>query len=87
MKLGFALPHLGDIAGKDSIRRAATEAENLGYHSLWTDERVLVPVNAKTPYPGAADGILNKEYENVYEHLTVLSYAAAFTPASGSASA
>ena len=58
MKLGFALPHIGPIATKDNIRTAAQEAEALDYQSLWTNERVLVPVQAKTPYPGSADGKL-----------------------------
>jgi probable F420-dependent oxidoreductase len=79
MKLGFALPHIGPIATKDNIRAAAQQAEALGYESLWTNERVLVPVNPKTPYPGAADGKLNPEYDTVFEHLTVLTYAAAVT--------
>jgi len=79
MKLGFALPHIGPIATKDNIRRAAQRAEELGYHSLWTNERVLVPLDAKTPYPGSADGKLNPEYDTVFEHLTVLTYAAAVT--------
>jgi probable F420-dependent oxidoreductase len=79
MKLGFALPHIGPIASRDNIRTAAQEAEAMGYHTLWTNERVLVPLNPKTPYPGAADGKLNPEYETMFEHLTVLTYAAAFT--------
>src|SRR6266516_4011259 len=79
MKLGFALPHIGPIATKDNIREAAHEAESLDYHSLWTNERVLVPVQAKTPYPGSADGKLKHEYDTVFENLTVLTYASAFT--------
>ncbi len=79
MKLGFALPHIGPIATKDNIREAAQTAESLDYQSLWTNERVLVPVQAKTPYPGSADGKLNPEYDTVFEHLTALTYASAFT--------
>src|SRR2546421_5695347 len=79
MKLGFALPHIGPIATKDNIRKAAQEAEALDYESLWTNERVLVPVQAKTPYPGAADGKLNPEYDTVFEHLTALTYVSAIT--------
>ena len=79
MKLGFALPHIGPIATRDNIREAAQQAEALGYHSLWTNERVLVPLDPKTPYPGAADGKLNPEYDTVFEHLTVLTYASAVT--------
>src|SRR5437879_3024285 len=79
MKLGFALPHIGPIATKDNIRKAAQEAEALDYESLWTNERVLMPVHAKTPYPGSANGKLNPEYDTVFEHLTALTYASAFT--------
>jgi probable F420-dependent oxidoreductase len=79
VKLGFALPHIGPIASTDNIRKAAQEAEDLGYHSLWTNERVLVPVQPKTPYPGTPDGKLNPEYDTVFEHLTVLTYASAVT--------
>src|SRR5438105_5576052 len=79
MKLGFALPHIGPIATKDNIRKAAQEAEALDYESLWTNERVLMPVHAKTPYPGSADGKLNPEYDTVFEHMTALTYASAIT--------
>src|SRR5438105_113868 len=79
MKLGFALPHIGPIATKDNIRKAAQEAEALDYESLWTNERVLMPVHAKTPYPGSADGKLNPEYDTVFENMSVLTYASAIT--------
>jgi probable F420-dependent oxidoreductase len=79
MRLGFALPHIGPVATRDNIREAARQAEVLGYHSLWTNERVLVPLQAKTPYPGTADGKLNREYDTVFEHLTVLTYVSAVT--------
>src|SRR4051794_10699885 len=79
MELGFALPHLGPIATRDNIRRVATEAERLGYHSLWTNERLLKPVNPKTPYPGNPQGELDWQYETVFEHLTTLTFASALT--------
>jgi probable F420-dependent oxidoreductase len=79
MKLGFALPHIGPVATEENIRVVAQEAERLGYDSLWTNERVLVPVEQKTPYPVNPDGKLNKEYEDTWEHLSVLTYVAALT--------
>lgn len=79
MRLGFALPHVGPVATRENIQAVATEAEGLGYDSLWTLERLLKPVNAKTPYPATADGKLNDQYDTVYEHLSVLTYVAAIT--------
>ncbi len=79
MKLGFALPHQGPVATRENICLVATEAEKMGYDSLWTNERLLFPVNAKTPYPGSPDGKLNEEYKIHLEHLTCLTFASAIT--------
>ena len=79
MKIGFALPHQGPVATKENMRLIATQAEKMGYDSLWTNERLLVPVNAKTPYPGNAEGVLNEEYKIHLDHLTCLTYVSAIT--------
>ena len=42
--LGFGLPVSGRWATPDTIRRTARRAEELGYASLWTFQRVLYPV-------------------------------------------
>jgi probable F420-dependent oxidoreductase len=79
MKVGFALPHQGPVATRDNMRLVATEAELMGYDSLWTNERLLVPVNAKTPYPGNAEGVLDEEYKTHLDHMTCLTYVSAIT--------
>ena len=38
MKLGFALPHIGPIANRSNIHKAAQEAEALGYDGLTVSE-------------------------------------------------
>jgi len=79
MKVGFALPHQGPVATRDNMRFVATEAESMGYDSLWTNERLLVPVKAKTPYPGNAEGVLDEEYKNHLDHLTCMTFVSALT--------
>lgn len=79
MKIGFALPHQGPVATRENMRLVATEAETMGYDSLWTNERLLVPVDAKTPYPGNAAGVLDEEYKNHLDHLTCMTYVSAIT--------
>jgi probable F420-dependent oxidoreductase len=79
MKIGLALPHMGEQATAENIRSFALYAERNGWDSLWTGERLLHPVDPKTAYPGKADGKLNPATKRVFEHLTVLSYVAAFT--------
>jgi probable F420-dependent oxidoreductase len=79
MRIGFALPHQGPVATRDNMRMVATEAEAMGYDSLWTNERLLVPVDAKTPYPGNAEGVLDEEYKNHLDHLTCMTFVSAIT--------
>ena len=45
--LGFGLPVAGSWATPDTLRRVARRAEELGYASLWTFQRVLHPVDAE----------------------------------------
>ena len=35
MRLGFALPQIGSIAGPQALISAAQRAEDLGFDSLW----------------------------------------------------
>ncbi|HEX6872479.1 MAG TPA: TIGR03619 family F420-dependent LLM class oxidoreductase [Micromonosporaceae bacterium] len=69
MEIGFALPVSGSWATPDNIVRVAREAERLGYHSLWTFQRLLSPV----------DGRWGEMYRSVLDPLTTLGFAAAVT--------
>jgi probable F420-dependent oxidoreductase len=69
MQIGFGLPVAGAWAGPASIRRYAEVAEQLGYHGLWTFQRLLV----------AADQQLDPVYRSVLDPLVSLAFAAAHT--------
>jgi len=68
MQLGIHLPHIGRKAGPDSIRRAAIQAEELGFDDVWVSEHIIVPENAG--YPPSP---------NFWDPLLTLTWAAAVT--------
>lgn len=69
MKLGFALPVSGSWATPEHIGHLARRAEELGYESLWTFQRLLSPVDASW----------GEMYRAVLDPTVVLGYAAAVT--------
>jgi probable F420-dependent oxidoreductase len=79
MRLGFALPQVGPVAGPDALVTVAQRAEALGFDSLWTLDRMLYPVNPQTPYPATRDGLLPDLYKRVLDPLETLTFVAAHT--------
>ena len=79
MKLGFHLPHVGTAASPDAIVRVAKRAEELGYDSVWTLERVLYPVAPRSPYPATPDGSLPDPFKISYDPIETLTFVAAHT--------
>jgi probable F420-dependent oxidoreductase len=69
MKFGFGAPLAGAWATPESLGRFAANAEHLGYDSLWTFQRLLVPVEPE------ADPV----YRSVLDPLLALTFAAAHT--------
>ncbi|MPV36340.1 LLM class F420-dependent oxidoreductase [Georgenia subflava] len=69
MDVGFALPVSGSWATPGNVLEVARRAESLGYASLWTFQRLLVPVGR----PTAA------VYTSVLDPVVVLGHAAAVT--------
>jgi len=69
MRVGFGLPVSGAWATPQNISRFATRAEQAGYASLWTFQRLLVP-------EGAA---MEPVYQSVLDPMAALAYAAAVT--------
>jgi probable F420-dependent oxidoreductase len=69
VKIGFALPVSGSWATPENVAVVATRAEELGYSSLWTFQRLLSPV----------DGAWGENYRSVTDPLVTLGYVAALT--------
>jgi probable F420-dependent oxidoreductase len=68
MRVGIHLPHIGRKAGPQAIRRAAVQAEELGFADAWASEHIIVPRDA--PYPPSAI---------FYDPVLTLTWAAACT--------
>ncbi len=79
MRIGFALPNIGPVATPEAVIAVAERAEQLGYDSLWTIERLLYPVKLQRPYPVTADGSLPEVYKHALDPLEALTFAAART--------
>ena len=79
MRLGFNLPQIGPAAGPEAIVRVAQRAEELGYDSVWVTERLLYPIEPKTPYMATPDGSLPEAYKIVLDPLEALTFVAGQT--------
>ncbi len=69
MKVGFALPVSGSWSTPENVAHVANRAESLGYHELWTFQRLL----------SAVDDSWGEVYRRVIDPLVTLGYAAALT--------
>src|SRR5260221_3416210 len=69
MRIGFGLPVSGAWASPQHISHFAARAEQAGYASLWTFQRLLVP-------EGSA---MEPVYHSVLEPVAALAYSAAIT--------
>ncbi|HVC13846.1 MAG TPA: TIGR03619 family F420-dependent LLM class oxidoreductase [Acidimicrobiales bacterium] len=73
MELGCAAPVSGSWATAEGCREVAAWAEELGYRSLWTFQRLLAPVDEHGEHR------LDPPYRSVQDPLAVLAYLAAVT--------
>ncbi|HEX7746866.1 MAG TPA: TIGR03619 family F420-dependent LLM class oxidoreductase [Micromonosporaceae bacterium] len=69
MEIGFAPPVSGSWATPENMVRVARRAEQLGYASLWTFQRLLSPV----------DGRWGEMYRSVQDAVVTLGFLAAHT--------
>src|SRR5258707_738944 len=69
MKIGFGAPVSGAWATPENLARFAARAEQAGYASLWSFQRLLVPEGSG----------MDQVYRSVLDPLAALAYAAAGT--------
>src|SRR5262249_37895532 len=69
VQIGFAIPVSGSWATPDNVLHVAARADELGYSTLWTFQRLLSPV----------DGSWGEMYRAVTDPMVTLGYAAAIT--------
>jgi probable F420-dependent oxidoreductase len=79
MRLGFCLPQHGPDAGPEALVTVAQRAETLGFESLWVSERLLWPLDPRTPYPASPDGRLPEQVRCQLDPLESLTFVAART--------
>lgn len=76
MQLGFAVPQAGSWATPDRLVHLARLAEDLGYASLWTFQRLAYPADpAASPTPGRWPAV----YRSVTDPVVTLAYLAGHT--------
>ena len=78
MRLGFSLPQHGSAANPDDLITVAKRAEEIGYQSLWVGDRLLAPVDPKSPYP-IGDGKHPLAFRSFLDPLAVLTFVAGHT--------
>lgn len=78
MKLGLTLPTAG-AASPEAIVQVAESAERIGLASVWTFERLMVPVGGAVAIGGTDAVPLPDGYGSVWDPIETLAYVAART--------
>jgi probable F420-dependent oxidoreductase len=81
MRVGVHGLNFGQVAGDIStMLRVATRADELGFHSIWVGDHLIIPTRIASPYPYSPTGTAPfKPDEAALEPLTLLSYLAGCT--------
>jgi probable F420-dependent oxidoreductase len=79
MKLGFALPYAGSWATPENQIAIARRAEDLGYASLWTAQRLLYPERPRNDYFAAPGAPWPESFRSLTDPLLPLAFVAAAT--------
>jgi alkanesulfonate monooxygenase SsuD/methylene tetrahydromethanopterin reductase-like flavin-dependent oxidoreductase (luciferase family) len=75
VKFGFSLQGRGLLADRESITMLARRADALGYDSVWVTDRLLIPVESRSP--GVQHFVFDFSVGTVPEMLLVLERFAA----------
>lgn len=79
MRFGVGLPTGGVWSTAENLFAVARLAEELGYTSVWTSQRVLYPTSPVDPFPFAPDRPWPAAYRNAVDPLVALAAVAART--------
>lgn len=80
MKFGVFLPVSGRAAGRMTLMQAAQQAESLGYDSVWSADRIIIPWEITTTYPYSKDATFIVPPDRpFFEPLTCLAFLAGCT--------
>src|SRR6185369_539852 len=80
MEFGVHLLGLGRRASLEDFLTAANAAEELGYHSVWVNDHVIIPTQVSSHYPYTADGRPSfTPDDSFYDPFVVLAAVAAQT--------
>ena len=78
MHFGVHLSNRGPEVSRDDIRVLAQRADDLGYHSVWVSDHVVIPTQYTSVYP-YGDLFTVAAMENYFEPLITMGYLAGCT--------
>lgn len=79
MRLGLAVPQLGPHATAEAFREFCTEAERLGFDSLWVQQHLFVPEAPESGYLGRSELAIPEVYRSALGATEAMAFAAALT--------
>ncbi|MFN8497950.1 MAG: TIGR03619 family F420-dependent LLM class oxidoreductase [Anaerolineae bacterium] len=81
MELAVRIPASGPFGNAETLTRLARWADELGYHSVWVSDHVVLPHHVASPYPYAADGRWTAPADTpLLDPLLALAWAATAAP-------
>lgn len=79
MKFGIHLPNFSPLTGREPTIRVATQAEALGFDSLWVSDHIVLPARVESQYPYGRPGVGLDPNVNYVDPLIMLAVAAGCT--------